>query len=69
MVLGGSLGAQKINDFISNNIDFSELCITSAAIVEQSGTEEVMVKTTKAKGNKCPVCWKINNEKCERHSS
>jgi isoleucyl-tRNA synthetase len=54
---------------ISNNIDFSELCITSAAIVEQSGTEEVMVKTTKAKGNKCPVCWKINNEKCERHSS
>jgi isoleucyl-tRNA synthetase len=54
---------------ISNNIDFSELCITSAAIVEQSGTEEVMVKTTKAEGNKCPVCWKINNEKCERHSS
>jgi isoleucyl-tRNA synthetase len=54
---------------ISNNIDFSELCITSAAIVEQSGTEEVMVKTTKAKGNKCPVCWKINKEKCERHST
>jgi isoleucyl-tRNA synthetase len=54
---------------ISNNIDFSELCITSSAIVEQSDIEEVIVKTTKAEGNKCPTCWKINEEKCERHSS
>ncbi|MDC1140412.1 hypothetical protein OAT04_06060, partial [Candidatus Pelagibacter sp.] len=54
---------------ISNNIDFSELCITSSAIVEQSDIEEVMVKTNKAEGDKCPVCWKINKEKCKRHSS
>ena len=54
---------------ISNNVDFSELCITSAAIVKKLDTEEVVVKTTKAEGNKCPVCWKINKEKCERHSS
>jgi len=53
---------------ISNNIDFSELCIISSAIVNQSDEEEVIVKTTKAEGNKCPVCWKINREKCERHS-
>ena len=53
----------------SNNIDFSELCITSSVIVEQSDTKEVIVKTTKAEGNKCPVCWKINKKKCERHSS
>ena len=53
---------------ISNNIDFSELCITSSAIVKQSDKEEVMVKTNKAEGNKCPVCWKINKEKCARHS-
>ena len=26
------------------------------------------VKTTKAEGKKCPVCWKINVEPCERHS-
>ena len=54
---------------ISNNIDFSELCITSSAIVQQSDTEEVLVETKKAEGNKCPVCWKINKVKCERHSS
>ena len=52
---------------ISNNIDFSELCITSSALVEQSNTDEVIVKTIKAEGNKCPVCWKINKKKCERH--
>jgi len=54
---------------ISNNIDFSELCITSSAIVVQSTSEDVIVKAVKAEGNKCPVCWKINKEKCERHSS
>ena len=57
----------KLNK-ISNNIDFSELCITSSAIVEVSDSEEIIVSTVKAEGNKCPVCWKINKEKCERHS-
>ena len=53
---------------ISNNVDFSELCITSSVKVQQSETEEIIVKTIKAEGNKCPVCWKINELKCERHS-
>jgi isoleucyl-tRNA synthetase len=52
---------------VSNNIDFSELCITSSVIVKQSDKEEIVVETNKAEGNKCPVCWKINKEKCERH--
>ena len=54
---------------ITNNIDFSELCITSLVTVEKSNIEEIIVKTNKAEGNKCPVCWKINKQKCERHSS
>ena len=54
---------------ISNDIDFSELCITSSAVVKQSTSDDVTVKTVKADGDKCPVCWKINKEKCERHSS
>ena len=53
---------------ISNNIDFSELCITSAVTVKKSVSETIMVETTKAEGNKCPVCWKINKKNCERHS-
>ena len=52
---------------IADNIDFLELCITSLAIIEQSDTGEVMVKTNKATGNKCPVCWKINKDMCNRH--
>ena len=50
------------------NIDFSELCITSSANVQKSDIEDVEVETIKAEGTKCPVCWKINNEQCARHS-
>ena len=53
---------------IAKNIDFSELCITSSAIIEQSNVEGVVVETKKAEGNKCPVCWKISTESCKRHS-
>ena len=34
-----------------------------------SKDEEILVKTTKAEGQKCPVCWKINKKPCERHFS
>tara|TARA_B110000967_G_scaffold122864_1_gene125370 strand:+ start:195 stop:530 length:336 start_codon:yes stop_codon:yes gene_type:complete len=53
---------------ISNNIDFSELCITSFATIEESNAEEVIVESKKAEGDKCPVCWKISKESCKRHS-
>jgi isoleucyl-tRNA synthetase len=52
----------------SRDVDFSELCITSTAIIKKVKTGEIFASTTKAKGNKCPVCWKISKEKCERHS-
>ena len=52
----------------TKGIDFSELCITSDAKVEKNKSDEILVKTIKAKGQKCPVCWKININKCERHS-
>ena len=48
-------------------VDFSELCITSDAKIEKSKSEEITVKTIKAEGQKCPVCWKINKNRCERH--
>ena len=74
-IIGSSLEAKidlKLNDNlyeVSKNVDFAELCITSEAIVSQSkkNEEEILVKTYKAEGNKCPVCWKIRKDKCERH--
>ena len=72
--IGSSLEANLIINLnknlyeISKKIDFSELCITSSAIVEQSNSDDIIVNTVKADGNKCPVCWKINKGKCERHS-
>ena len=71
--IGSSLEANLIINLneelfkISNNIDFSELCITSSAVVEQSDLKDVKVETEKAEGSKCPVCWKINRSGCERH--
>ena len=73
--IGSSLEANLTIDLnkklfeISNNIDFSELCITSSAIVQRSNSEETIVKTKKAEGNKCPVCWKINKLFCSRHQT
>ena len=52
---------------LTENINFSELCITSSAKIEIKDLKEVGVKTIKAEGIKCPVCWKINKEKCKRH--
>jgi len=71
--LGSSLEAGLIINLnqklfkITENTDFSELCITSYARVEQVESSEVTATTKKAEGVKCPVCWKINKNECERH--
>ena len=49
------------------NIDLAEICITSLAEIKKTNSNEIIVKTTKAKGDKCHVCWKINTEPCPRH--
>ena len=59
------LNSQKIK--ITEGIDFAELCITSCAEIEINNSEKIFVHTKKAKGNKCPVCWKINEKPCARH--
>ena len=73
--IGSSLEANliiKLEDRLidlTKDVDFSELCITSNAVVEKNNSKEINVKTLKAEGKKCPVCWKINKDKCERHSA
>ena len=71
--IGSSLEAALIvklnnqNQKILKNIDLSELCITSSVKIENGDTDEVIVETIKATGEKCPVCWKISSTPCERH--
>ena len=70
--IGSSLEADlkiKINrklKEITENIDFSELCITSKAEVAFKDDKEITVITSKAKGSKCPICWKIKETVCDR---
>ena len=52
---------------ITENTNFSELCITSEAKIQKTELEEVNVITVKAVGEKCPVCWKIIKNGCKRH--
>ena len=73
-MIGSSLEANlkiklsKKNFDLAKNIDFSELCITSSASVEESKSKEFEITTLKAEGSKCPVCWKISPHQCERHN-
>ena len=48
--------------------DFSEICITSSASVSNDSNleKEIEITSSKAVGNKCPVCWKIRENICER---
>ena len=57
----------KENQKFLKNIDLSELCITSSVKIENGDSDEVIVETIKATGEKCPVCWKISSTPCERH--
>ena len=72
--IGSSLEAEleiKLdNKFLetTKDVDFSELCITSKATISYEEIAKLSVKTFKAKGSKCPVCWKISEDTCARHS-
>ena len=52
---------------ITKDTDFSELCITSKAEISYLENFETSAQTKKAKGTKCPVCWKISEDSCQRH--
>jgi len=54
---------------LAKNLDFAEICITSNAkiIMDEEIKEGIEVETIKATGEKCKVCWKISEKKCERH--
>jgi len=72
--IGSSLEAElKIQldsklENILENFDFSEFCITSKAKVSYLDNSEIIVQTSKAKGTKCSLCWKITEEPCPRIS-
>ena len=53
----------------AKNVNFSEICITSSASVikEENLKNNIDVVAKKARGTKCPVCWKIFESSCERH--
>ena len=73
--LGSSLEAKvkikmnKNQKEIIKNIDLAEILITSSVEIEEVDSNEMIIETTKAEGIKCPVCWKVNPNPCQRHAS
>ena len=53
---------------LTKETDLSELCITSNVEIKENDSEDILVETKKAKGNKCPICWKISEKPCPRHN-
>ena len=74
-IIGSSLESEivinlKNEDYnLVKELDFSEICITSAALLKRNNDNEaeIEVLTIKAEGKKCPICWKISRNSCERH--
>ena len=73
-LIGSSLEASLLVNLnnkykeITKNIDLSELCITSSVKINYDDNVDMDVETTKALGEKCPICWKISKTPCTRHS-
>ena len=73
-IIGSSLESNLLiklgkKDFdLVKDIDFSEICITSSAKLEQTNNEEIKIETYRAEGKKCSLCWKIKKEKCSRQN-
>ena len=61
------LDKNKFN--LLENLDLAEYLITSKAEKILSKENEIKIEVTKAKGNKCPRCWKILEQDCSRCSS
>ena len=57
--------SQKLKN-LTEKTDFSEICITSKAEVSYEDDIETTTITTKAKGSKCSICWKIKETACDR---
>ena len=50
------------------NLDLAEYLITSKAEKVLVEGNEMKIEVTKAKGTKCPRCWKILEQSCTRCS-
>ena len=73
--IGSSLEAEiKVsvnkNKFeLLKNLDLAEYFITSKAEKVLTQDDEVKIEVNKAKGKKCPRCWKILEQDCIRCSN
>jgi len=63
------LSVNKKKFELLKNLDLAEYLITSKAEKVLIQDEEMKIEVSKAKGNKCPRCWKILEKSCSRCSN
>ena len=62
------LSVDKRKFDLLKNLDLAEYLITSIAEKILIKDEEMKIEVNKAKGKKCPRCWKILEQNCSRCS-
>ena len=73
--IGSSLEADiklivnKNNYELLKNLDLAEYLITSKAEKKMSEEDKTEIEVSKARGSKCPRCWKILENTCNRCSN
>ena len=72
-IIGSSLEAEIIirtspeNYKLFDGLDLAEYFITSKADkINSNKNDDLTIEVKKAKGDKCPRCWKILTTKCQR---
>tara|TARA_B100001057_G_scaffold477151_1_gene546017 strand:- start:4286 stop:7009 length:2724 start_codon:yes stop_codon:yes gene_type:complete len=63
------LSVDKKNFELLEELDLAEYLITSKAEKILSDDTKIKIEVTKAKGKKCPRCWKILEDECKRCSN
>ena len=62
------LSVNKDQFDLLKNLDLAEYLITSKAEKVLTQDKEMKIEVNKAKGDKCPRCWKILEQNCVRCS-
>ena len=65
--LEASLTIKLNNELFEITEKFNMQTQPQSVKIEKDNRNEIDIKTEKAKGLKCPVCWKINEGGCDRH--
>ena len=77
MTYGDGLSSINLNDLLNFHLKHKKIATVTAVHppvrfgeleIKNDEVKDIVVETKKAKGKKCPICWKISEKPCPRHN-